>query len=194
MWKIWVNIKKASWISQYLNICETGMKNWFCFDCGINILTTENLTIYDNPLNTEHFYKITLPNCGKYMFIDAYFNSLDALETSIQKASSFLVFVCETQKNTSALIISIMHEMRCSPQMSSPNALSIYREQNAIRAVFKWAFPASSFSIMSEGTTDHLDVAVFAETQTRACCAPAWLCVYILATELQEQLSPSTPN
>ncbi len=76
--------------------------------------------------------------------------------------------------------------------MSSPNALSIYREQNAIRAVFKWAFPASSFSIMSEGTTDHLDVAVFTETPTRAGCAPAWLCVYILATELQEQLSPST--
>ncbi len=90
MWKIWVNIKKlrySSWISQYLNICETGMKNWFSFDCGINILTKENLTIYDNPLNTEHFYKITLPNCGKYMFIEAYFNSLDALEASIQKAS-----------------------------------------------------------------------------------------------------------
>ncbi len=63
------------------------MKNWFSFDCGINILTKENLTIYDNPVNTEHFYKITLPNCGKYMFIEAYFNSLDALEASIQKAS-----------------------------------------------------------------------------------------------------------
>lgn len=70
--------------------------------------------------------------------------------------------------------------MKCAAarRLSSPNALSIYREQNAIRAVSKWAFPASSFSIMFVRMNDHLNVAVFVETQKRTCSAPAQLCLY----------------
>ncbi len=50
------------------------------------------------------------------MFIDAYFNSLDALETLIQKPLIFFGLCLRDTEDTSALITSIMHEMRCSPQ------------------------------------------------------------------------------